>query len=48
MTRFSQEESLQRFQRTIIRMGLEDALKAKGIKPGDTVRIKELEFDYSE
>jgi len=48
MTNFNQDESLQRFQRTINRMGLEEALRAKGIQPGDTVRIKELEFDYSE
>jgi len=48
MTRFSQDESLQRFQRTINRMGLEDALREKGIQPGDTVRIKDLEFDYTE
>jgi len=48
MTKFSQDESLQRFQRTINRMGLEEALKAKGIQVGDTVRIKDMEFDYSE
>jgi len=48
MTKFSQEESLQRFQRTVARMGLDEALKEKGIKVGDTVRIKDMEFDYSE
>ncbi len=48
MTNFSTDEGLQRFQRTIIRMGLEDALKAQGIKEGDTVRIKDMEFDFSE
>jgi len=48
MTNFSQEESLQRFQRTTARMGLDAALKEKGIKIGDTVRIKDMEFDYSE
>lgn len=48
MTNFSQEESLQRFQRTTARMGLDNALKEKGIKVGDTVRIKNMEFDYSE
>jgi GTP-binding protein len=48
MTNFSTDEGLQRFQRTINRMGLEDALKAQGIKAGDTVRIKDMEFDYSE
>jgi len=29
-------------------MGLDAALKEKGIKIGDTVRIKDMEFDYSE
>ncbi len=48
MTKFSQDESLQRFQRTIARMGLDDALKEKGIQVGDTVRIKDMEFDYTE
>lgn len=48
MTNFDNDEALQRFQRTIIRMGLEEALVEKGIKPGDTVRMKELEFEYQE
>lgn len=48
MTNFDQEESLQRFQRTTERMGLDQALRAKGIRPGDTVRIKDMEFEYSE
>lgn len=48
MTNFSTDEGLHRFQRTIKRMGLEDALKAQGIKEGDTVRIQDMEFDYSE
>ena len=48
MTNFAQEESLQRFQRTTARMGLDEALKEKGIKAGDTVRIKDMEFDFSD
>jgi GTPase len=48
MTNFNQEESLQKFQRTTVRMGLDQALKAKGIQAGDTVRIKDREFDYSD
>jgi GTP-binding protein len=48
MTNLDNEDALQRFQRTITHMGLEDALRARGIKPGDTVRIMDLEFDYSE
>lgn len=48
MTNFGSDEGLQRFQRAVTKMGLEDALKAKGIKEGDIVRIKEIEFEYSE
>ncbi len=48
MTNFSQDENVQKFQRTTARMGLDEALKAKGIQAGDTVRIKDMEFDYSE
>jgi GTP-binding protein len=48
MTNFDQDENLQKFQRTSARMGLDAALKAKGIQEGDTVRIKDMEFDYSE
>lgn len=48
MTNFNQEESLQKFQRTTARMGLDAALKEKGIKVGDTVRILDMEFDFGE
>lgn len=48
MTNFSTEEGLRRFQRTVIKMGLEEALKARGIKPGDTVKILDLELEYNE
>ncbi|MEA1961085.1 MAG: GTPase ObgE [Bacillota bacterium] len=48
MTNFDQEESLQRFQRTTDKMGLDKALREKGIKAGATVRILELEFEYSD
>jgi GTP-binding protein len=48
MTNFNTDEGLQRFQRTIEKMGLEKALRDMGIQEGDTVRIKDLEFDYSE
>ena len=48
MTNFEQDGSLQRFQRTIERMGLEEALREKGIQEGNLVRILDLEFEYSE
>ncbi|MGR6835383.1 GTPase ObgE [Syntrophomonas erecta] len=48
MTNFGTEDGVRRFQHIVQKMGLEEALRKKGIKPGDTVRIMELEFDYSE
>ncbi len=48
MTDFDREEGLQRFQRTVIKMGLEEALKGMGIKEGDSVRIKDFEFEFTE
>lgn len=48
MTNFSTDEGLERFQRIIARMGLEDALRQEGIKAGQTVKIIDLEFEYSE
>ena len=39
-------ESLQYFQRVLRSSGVIDALVEKGIQPGDTVSIYDLEFDY--
>lgn len=46
MTDFENEESLRRFQNIMNRMGVDDALRAKGAKAGDVVRIKDLEFEF--
>ncbi len=43
---FSDEESLQYFQRALKNRGVIDALVEKGCKEGDTVRIGDLEFDF--
>jgi GTP-binding protein len=48
MTNFDTDDGLQRFQRIIEKIGLEEALRNMGIQEGDTVRIKDLEFEYSE
>lgn len=40
------DDSFQYFQRALRRRGIIDALREKGIKDGDTVRIKDIEFDY--
>lgn len=43
---FSDEESLQYFQRALKNRGVIKALSEKGINEGDTVRIGDLEFDF--
>jgi len=43
---FSDEESLQYFQRALRNKGVIDALQDAGIQEGDTVRIGDLEFDF--
>ncbi len=47
-TNFDDPESLSYFQRSLINAGVIDALRDKGIKEGDTVRIDDLEFDFIE
>ncbi len=48
MNRMDTDEALMRFHNIIRKMGVLDALKEKGIQPGDTVRIMDMEFDYVE
>jgi GTP-binding protein len=48
MTNFNSDEGLSRFQKTVEKMGLEKALREKGIQEGDTVKIADFEFDYNE
>lgn len=43
---FNDYDSMQYFQNYILKAGLMDALKAKGAKPGDTIRIDDMEFDF--
>ena len=43
---FSDNESLQYFQRALLNRGVIEALIERGIKEGDTVRIGDLEFDF--
>jgi len=44
----STDEGVAKLIAYLDRIGVEDELKAKGAKPGDTVRIGEFEFEYSE
>ncbi len=48
MTDMENEEAVERLQWIIKRMGIEDDLKAAGIKEGDTVQIGNFEFEYAE
>lgn len=48
MTDLENESAVKRLQRTFRRMGLDDELKAQGIKPGDTVKISDSEFYFVE
>lgn len=49
-TNFDNEESAERFQRDLVRTGIDGALRSAGVRPGDTVRIgaSELVWEPSE
>ena len=46
MTLFESEEGVYRFQNILKAMGIDDALKAEGIKEGDKVEIAGVKFDW--
>lgn len=45
-TDLDSEGALARFQSQLDRLGVNRALEAAGVKPGDTVRIADVEFEY--
>ena len=45
-TNFDVEESAERFQRALARMGIDGALRKAGIAPGDLVRIGAVELEW--
>jgi GTP-binding protein len=45
-TNFDVEESAERFQRDLARLGVEDELRRAGVAPGDTVRIGSTELEW--
>ena len=49
-TNFDNEESAERFQRELVRTGIDGALRRAGVRPGDAVRIgaSELEWEPAE
>ncbi|WP_100331710.1 GTPase ObgE [Bacillus xiapuensis] len=48
MTDFSREDSVRRFARQLRSMGVDDALRERGAKDGDTVRLLKYEFEFVE
>jgi GTPase len=46
MTDFSRDESVRRFARQLRSMGVDDALRARGAKDGDTVKLLDYEFEF--
>ena len=45
-TNFDVEESAERFQRDLIRWGIDDELRRQGIVPGQMVRIGTTELEW--
>lgn len=48
MTNFDNDEALYRFQLIWRKLGIEDALKAKGVREGQSIRIRDMVFEYKE
>lgn len=46
MTDFNHDQAVQRFARQLRRMGVDEALRKRGAKDGDTVRILDFEFEF--
>ncbi|OAH56133.1 MULTISPECIES: GTPase ObgE [Bacillaceae] len=46
MTDFSREESIRRFARQLRSMGVDDALRERGAKHGEIVRLMDYEFEF--
>ncbi len=48
MTDLENEQALRRLQRSFDKIGVNNRLKAMGAQDGDTVRIRDIEFDYED
>ncbi|WP_080874243.1 GTPase ObgE [Oceanobacillus timonensis] len=48
MTNFQHDEAIQRFSRQLRGMGVDKALRERGAKDGDTVRLLDYEFEFME
>jgi GTP-binding protein len=45
-TNFDNEESAERFQEDLFKLGIDDALRRQGVEPGETVRIGSSELEW--
>ena len=48
MTDLNNEHAVRRLQRSLDKIGITGKLRAIGAKDGDTVRIRDVEFDYED
>ncbi len=48
MTYWEYDQSVRRFQRILHALGIEDALREAGVRPGDTVHIGDYELEWSD
>lgn len=48
MTNFANDEAIRRFQLIWRRLGIDEALRERGIKEGDVVRIRGMEFEFKD
>ena len=48
MTRWEYYDAVMRFQRILQALGITEALQARGVREGDTVRIGPMELEWSE
>lgn len=48
MTNFHHDEAIRRFARQLRSMGVDDELRKRGVTEGDTVRIMDFEFEYTD
>ena len=46
ITNFDRDESVMKFARQLRGMGFDEALRARGAKDGDLVRIGKFEFEF--
>ena len=47
-TNFDNDEALYRFQLIWKRLGIDEALKERGVQEGQSVRIRDMVFDYKD